>query len=45
MAMVHKGKCTCKKMKQTQDSTVNPSRQDDHVSEFIDAMTPQGQRN
>ena len=45
MAMAHKGKCTCKDMKQTQDSTVNLSRQDDHVLEFIDAKTPQEQRN
>ena len=32
-------------MKQTQDSTVNLSRQDDHILEFIDTKTPQGQRN
>ena len=32
-------------MKETQDSTVNSSRQDDHVLEFIDAKTPEGQRN
>ena len=31
--------------RKTQDSTVNSSRQDDHVLEFIDAKTPQGQRN
>ena len=45
MAMAHKGKCTCKNMKETQDSTVNSSRQDDHMLEFIDAKTPEGQRN
>ena len=43
--MAHKGKCTCKNMKETQDSTVNSSRQDDHMLEFIDAKTPKGQRN
>ena len=32
-------------MKEAQDSTVNSSRQDDHVLEFIDAKTPEGQRN
>ena len=29
-AMAHKGKCTCKDTKETQDSTVNSSRQIDH---------------
>ena len=43
--MAHKGKCTCKNMKETQDSTVNSSRQDDHVLEFIDAKMPEGQRH
>ena len=32
-------------MKETQDNSVNSSRQDDHVLEFIDAKTPEGQRN
>ena len=43
--MAHKGKCTCKNMKETRDSTVNLSRQDDHVLEFIDAKSPERQRN
>ena len=43
--MAHKGKCTCKNLKESQDSTVNSSRQDDHMLEFIDAKTPEGQRN
>ena len=32
-------------MKETQDSSVNLSRQDDHMLEFIDAKTPDGQRS
>ena len=45
IAMVHEWKYTCKNMKETQESTVNLSRQDDYMLELIDAKTPEGQKN